>query len=62
MTYPGFLCIWFGIASMRFTFTEMKSNNSNIVLANLSFDDDLVLIVVVVAGAVAVWHERCWCQ
>jgi hypothetical protein len=47
---------------MRFSFTVMKSNNSNIVLANLSFDDDLVLIVVVVAGAVAVWHERCWCQ
>jgi hypothetical protein len=44
----------------------MRSNNSNIVLANLSFYDDLILIVVVVvvvvAGAVAVRHWRCWCQ
>ena len=37
---------------MRFSFTVMRSNNSNIVVANLSFDDDLSLIVMV-AGAVA---------
>jgi hypothetical protein len=42
MTCPGFLCIWVGIASMRFPFTVMRSNNSNIILANLSFDDDHV--------------------
>jgi hypothetical protein len=61
MTCPGFLCIWVGIASMRFSFTVMRSNNSNIVLANLSFDGDLILIVVE-AGVVAVGHWRCWCQ
>jgi hypothetical protein len=33
-----------------------NSNNSNIILANLSFDDDhvLMVMVVMVAGAVAV--------
>jgi hypothetical protein len=41
MTCPGFLCIWVGIASMSI-FTVMRSNNSNIILANLSFDDDHV--------------------
>jgi hypothetical protein len=53
MTCPGFLCIYVGIASMRFSFTVMRSNNINTVLANLSFDDDLILIVVE-AGVVAV--------
>ena len=38
---------------MRFSFTVMRSNNSNFVLANLIFHHDLILIVVV-AGAVAV--------
>jgi len=57
MTCPGFLCTWVGIASMRFSFTVMRSDKSNIVLANLSFDDDLILIVMV-AGALAVRHWR----
>lgn len=38
---------------MRLSFTVMRSNNSNIVVANLSFDCDLILIVMA-AGAVAV--------
>jgi hypothetical protein len=39
---------------MRFHFAVMRSNNSNIILANLSFDDDHVFMVVVVAAAVTV--------
>jgi hypothetical protein len=38
---------------MMFSFTVMGSNNSNTVLANLRFEDDLILIVEE-AGVVAV--------